>query len=50
MIIAHGSSEPRTVKAAIRKMREYVQVGVNEAIIARLAEVESMVQPETEPA
>lgn len=38
-IIAHGSSEPRSIKAAIRKMREFVSCGVNDAIVARLAEV-----------
>ncbi len=42
MIIAHGSSEPRSIKAAIRKMREFVTTGVNEAIIARIAEVERL--------
>jgi phosphate acyltransferase len=40
-MIAHGSSEARTIRAAIRKMREFVACGVNEAIIARLAEVRS---------
>lgn len=39
MIIAHGSSEARSIKAAIRKMREFVQSGVNAAIVARLAKV-----------
>ncbi len=50
MIIAHGSSEPRSIKAAIRKMREFVTTGVNEAIIARIAEVErlGLAAPETE--
>ena len=38
-IIAHGSSEPRSIRAAIRKMRELVSHRVNEAIVARLAEV-----------
>ncbi len=50
MIIAHGSSEPKTIRSAIRMMREYVAMGVNEAIKARLAEVAHMTQPETEPA
>jgi phosphate acyltransferase len=40
-MIAHGSSEARTIRAAIRKMREYIASGVNEAIVARLAEVRS---------
>lgn len=38
-IIAHGSSEARTITAAIRKMREFVASGVNAAIVSRLAEV-----------
>ncbi len=38
-IIAHGSSEARSIRAAIRKMREVVDGGVNEAIVARLAQV-----------
>jgi glycerol-3-phosphate acyltransferase PlsX len=50
MIIAHGSSEAKTVRAAIRQMREYVKTGVNEAIVARLAEVEGIAQPEPEAA
>lgn len=53
-IIAHGSSEARTIKAAIRKMREFVASGVNGAIVARLAEVAKVGQLahaiETEPA
>jgi glycerol-3-phosphate acyltransferase PlsX len=40
--IAHGSSEPRTMRAAIRNCRQYVAAGVNEAIVARLAEVDSV--------
>jgi len=39
--IAHGSSEPRTIKSAIRNCRQYVASGVNEAIVKRLAEVEA---------
>lgn len=50
MIIAHGSSEPRTIRAAVRNMRDYVKMGVNAAIVARLAEVASMNVPEAEPA
>jgi phosphate acyltransferase len=37
-MIAHGSSEARTIRAAIRKMREFVACGVNETIVQRLAE------------
>jgi glycerol-3-phosphate acyltransferase PlsX len=39
MMIAHGSSEARTIRAAIRKMREFVASGVNPAIMARLMEL-----------
>lgn len=42
MIIAHGSSERRTIAAAIRKMREFVRTGVNEAIVSRLKAVDAM--------
>jgi phosphate acyltransferase len=55
MIIAHGSSEAKTITSAIRKMREFVTSGVNEAIVARLAEVARVSQlahahAEAEPA
>lgn len=40
-VIAHGSSEPRTIRAAIRNCRTYVSTGVNKAIVNRLAEVSS---------
>ncbi len=40
--IAHGSSEARTIKAAVRNCRNYVASGVNEAIVQRLAELEPM--------
>jgi fatty acid/phospholipid biosynthesis enzyme len=42
MIIAHGSSEPRTIRAAVRKMREFVASGVNGAIVERLERVARM--------
>lgn len=38
-MIAHGSSESRTIRAAIRNSRDFVATGVNEAIERRLAEV-----------
>ena len=54
MIIAHGSSEQRSIRAAIRKMREFVKTGVNEAIVARIAKVGALglhaAEPEKEPA
>lgn len=48
--IAHGSSEPRTIKAAIRNCRNYVSNHVNDAIAARLASVDHLYQAEREPA
>ena len=41
--IAHGSSEPRTIRAAIRNVRAFVRAGVNEAIVRRLAEAPEFV-------
>jgi len=41
--IAHGSSEARTIRAAIRNCRAFVNAGVNDAIVARLAEVNAAV-------
>ena len=46
--IAHGSSEPRTIRNAIRSCRQYIAAGVNEAIIQRLDEVSHV--HEREPA
>lgn len=42
MMIAHGSSEARTIRAAIRNAREFVAHNVNERIIERIREVESV--------
>ncbi|MGE3107942.1 MAG: phosphate acyltransferase PlsX [Phycisphaerales bacterium] len=47
-VIAHGSSEARTIKAAIRNCKSYVNAGVNDAIVRRLAEVEHLSHPEHE--
>lgn len=41
-MILHGSSEARTVKAAIRNSKNYVKHSVNAAIVERLAGVASM--------
>lgn len=49
-MILHGSSEAKTVKAAIRNSKNYVQHHVNQSIVERLAEVAGMVAPESEPA
>ncbi len=40
--IAHGSSEARTIKAAIRNCRTFVRLAVNDAILQRLVEVEKV--------
>lgn len=42
--IAHGSSEPRTIRAAIRNARAFVGAGVNEAIVRRLAQAPEFVE------
>lgn len=39
-VIAHGSSEARTIRSAIRNCKAYVNSGINDAIIKRLAEFE----------
>lgn len=39
-IICHGSSEARTIKHTILRAKEYVEKGVNAAIVARVAELE----------
>jgi glycerol-3-phosphate acyltransferase PlsX len=49
-VIAHGSSEARTIKNAIRNAMSYVRSGVNDAIVRRIAEVEAAVGPAKEPA
>ena len=46
MMIAHGSSESRTIKNAIAKTLEYVHTHVNDAIVERLAKVEAIEQGE----
>lgn len=45
--IAHGSSEARTIRAAIRNCRTYVSSGVNAAIVERLAEVDPVLEQYT---
>jgi glycerol-3-phosphate acyltransferase PlsX len=41
-LIAHGSSEARTIRAAIRNCRTFVNSGVTPRIVERLAEVAPM--------
>jgi glycerol-3-phosphate acyltransferase PlsX len=48
MMIAHGSSEPKTIKNAIRNTFQHVRAGVNQAIVERIARFESI--GETVPA
>ena len=40
--IAHGSSEPRTIKAAVRNARDYVMRHVNDEIAARIKSLEHL--------
>ena len=47
-MIAHGSSQPKTIRAAIRNTRQYVAAGVNEVIVRRLAEVADLAYPAPE--
>ncbi len=46
MMIAHGSSEARTIRAAIRNTLEYVRGHVNDEIVERLEEVSCVEQGE----
>lgn len=48
MMIAHGSSEPRTIKAAIRNTLAHVRSHANDAIVERIAQFASI--GETVPA
>jgi glycerol-3-phosphate acyltransferase PlsX len=49
-VIAHGSSEARTIAAAIRNSRAYLIGHLNDAIVKRLAEVEHVARHIPEPA
>jgi phosphate acyltransferase len=42
--IAHGSSEARTIRAAIRNCRKFVASGTNDHILRRLEEVEPVLE------
>ena len=44
-VISHGSSEARSIRAAIRNTREFVRTGVNEEIERRLAETAHVAEP-----
>ncbi|MBY0307399.1 MAG: phosphate acyltransferase PlsX [Phycisphaerales bacterium] len=41
-MIAHGSSNDRSIRAAIRQCQTYVRNGLNQAIVERLTEIEAM--------
>lgn len=47
--ICHGSSEARTIRNAIRAARDYVAAGVNDAIVERIAKLESGSQEPSTP-
>lgn len=47
-VIAHGSSQPKTIKAAIRNTKNFVAAGLNEVVVRRLAETASIAEPERE--
>lgn len=40
-LIAHGSSEAKSIRAALRQCRMYVKASLNDAIVKRIDEVES---------
>jgi glycerol-3-phosphate acyltransferase PlsX len=42
--IAHGSSEAKTIRAAIKNCRTFVQAGVNEGIVQRLSETSGVLE------
>lgn len=46
MMIAHGTSEARTIDSAIRNTLEYVNGHVNDEIVSRLSELEAIEQGE----
>ena len=41
-MIAHGSSQARTIKAAIREAKTYAEAQVNQAIVDELAAYEQL--------
>lgn len=49
-VIAHGSSEAKTIKNAIRNCKQFADAHVNQAIVRRLSEVAHIVHHEQEPA
>ncbi|MBC7834331.1 MAG: phosphate acyltransferase PlsX [Phycisphaerales bacterium] len=49
-VIAHGSSEARTITSAIKNCKQFVSAHINEAISARLEATKHLAVPEQEPA
>lgn len=47
-MIAHGSSEARSIRSALRQTRTYVKSGLNQAIAERLARAEAQMGPVAE--
>lgn len=47
-VIAHGSSQPKTIKAAIRNTQSFVKHRLNEVVVRRLAETAAIAEPERE--
>ncbi|RMD60830.1 MAG: phosphate acyltransferase PlsX [Planctomycetota bacterium] len=46
-MICHGSAEPRSIASAIRQTKAFVQTGVNQAIVERLAELAPVIEKHT---
>ena len=44
-VIAHGSSEAKTIRSAIRNAKQFYESGVNDVIVKRLAELEHVMGP-----
>jgi phosphate acyltransferase len=44
-MIAHGSSEARSIRAAIRRMHEFVEAGITQAIAQRIEDVSREMDP-----
>ncbi|TVQ59868.1 MAG: phosphate acyltransferase PlsX [Phycisphaerales bacterium] len=49
-VICHGSSQAKTITAAIRNAKQTAASGMNQAIVERLAEVARVVEPGATPA
>jgi len=45
-LIAHGSSEARSIKAALRQCRKFVRSGINAAVVERISQIEKLMPAE----